>query len=165
MNAVLFLHPDITKFVRAGVSSKSTSFMQMFIYGSQIFESGSAATPLTHTASFRQHSWDQFVSSVPACASLAGTDNTLDCLVDADITDLLEGINASREFAIEDFPWDPTLDGLGGIYPDYPSVLFQRRQFARIPFVAGTNLDEGKRGLHIIDSVQSRLITVQVPSS
>jgi acetylcholinesterase len=109
----------------------------------QIFESGSAATSLTHTAPFRQHNWDQFVSSVPACADLAGTDHTVDCLLEANSTDILEGLNSSREKAVEGFPWDPTLDGPGGIYPDYPSVMFKLGQFARIPFISGTNLDEG----------------------
>ncbi|THV03013.1 esterase 1 [Dendrothele bispora CBS 962.96] len=126
MNAILLLDPGIEKFVRGG-----------------IFESGSAATPLTRHAAARQHNWDQFVGSVPTCAGLAGTNNTFDCLVDANVTDLLEGINASRELAEEDFPWDPTIDGLGGVYPDYPSVLFQIQHFARIPFITGTSLDEG----------------------
>jgi hypothetical protein len=45
--------------------------------------------------------------------------------------------------AIEQFPWEPVIDGPGGLIPDLPSVLFKRGQFARLPFIAGTNLDEG----------------------
>ncbi|KAK0224107.1 Alpha/Beta hydrolase protein [Armillaria fumosa] len=43
----------------------------------------------------------------------------------------------------EQLPFDPTLDGADGIFPDLPSRLLSRRQFARLPFIAGTNLDEG----------------------
>jgi hypothetical protein len=45
---------------------------------------------------------------------------------------------------IEQFPWQPVIDGPGGFIPDLPSVLFKRGQFARLPFIAGTNLDEGE---------------------
>ncbi|KAF5361721.1 hypothetical protein D9758_007283 [Tetrapyrgos nigripes] len=120
MTAILFMHSSLEK-----ISPRRT------------------ATPLTHRASFRQHSWDQFVSSVPTCANLAGTDNTFDCLLRAKATDILKGVNASRADAIEGFPWDPTLDAPGGLFPDYPSVLFKFGQFARIPFISGTNMDEG----------------------
>lgn len=41
------------------------------------------------------------------------------------------------------FAWDPTIDGPGGILPDIPSKLLAQGQFARLPFVAGTVLDEG----------------------
>ncbi|KAF5361669.1 hypothetical protein D9758_007282 [Tetrapyrgos nigripes] len=127
MSAILFLHPDTERLVRGG-----------------IFQSGSAATAPTRSAAFRQvTSWDQFVSSVPACANLAGTSDTFDCLVNADPSDILEGANASREAAIEGFPWVPTLDGPDGIFPDYPSKLFALGQYARIPFISATNVDEG----------------------
>ncbi|KAK0219624.1 extracellular triacylglycerol lipase precursor [Armillaria nabsnona] len=45
--------------------------------------------------------------------------------------------------ATEQFPFDPTLDGPHGLFPGLPSELFPRGQFARLPFIAGTNLDEG----------------------
>lgn len=43
----------------------------------------------------------------------------------------------------EQLPFDPTLDGAHGLFPDLPSQLLPRGQFARLPFIAGTNLDEG----------------------
>lgn len=47
-----------------------------------------------------------------------------------------------------DFPWDPTLDvGEGSVLQDYPSSLYAKGHFAGIPFIAGTNLDEGS---HVI---------------
>ncbi|KAJ7101636.1 esterase 1 [Mycena epipterygia] len=36
-----------------------------------------------------------------------------------------------------------TFSCLHGLIPDLPSVLFKRGQFTRLPFIAGTNLDEG----------------------
>lgn len=43
-------------------------------------------------------------------------------------------------------PWaTPTVDtGRGSVFPDYASRLFERGQFARVPFIAGVNLDEGQ---------------------
>ncbi|KIJ28223.1 hypothetical protein M422DRAFT_189998, partial [Sphaerobolus stellatus SS14] len=37
----------------------------------------------------------------------------------------------------------PTLDGPLGLYSDFASKLFALGRFARIPFITGTNLDEG----------------------
>jgi hypothetical protein len=40
--------------------------------------------------------------------------------------------------------WTPTLDrGRNSIYPDLASRLYSRGRFTRIPFIAGTNRDEG----------------------
>ncbi|KAG5721145.1 Lipase 2, partial [Termitomyces sp. T112] len=49
----------------------------------------------------------------------------------------------SVELSTELFPFDPTLDGPDGLLPDIPSKLFSEGQFARVPFITGTNLDEG----------------------
>jgi acetylcholinesterase len=56
---------------------------------------------------------------------------------------ILQGLLASLADAPEEFGFDPTIDGPGGLFPDIPSKLFARGQFARLPFIAGTNLDEG----------------------
>lgn len=43
-----------------------------------------------------------------------------------------------------DLVWDLTLDsGQGSVFPDYPSRLYAQGRFARIPFITGTNQDEG----------------------
>ncbi|CAK5266236.1 unnamed protein product [Mycena citricolor] len=39
--------------------------------------------------------------------------------------------------------WDPVIDGPGGLIPELPSRLLLKEKFAKIPFIAGTNLDEG----------------------
>ncbi|KAF8892982.1 esterase 1 [Infundibulicybe gibba] len=126
MTAILFLNSPIDKLARAA-----------------IFESGSAATSLNFNAERREISWTNFVGSVPKCSSLAGTKNTFDCLKTANTSDILQGLEASLSKANEQFPFDPTIDGPGGLLPDTPSRLFKKGKFARLPFIAGTNLDEG----------------------
>jgi carboxylesterase type B len=40
--------------------------------------------------------------------------------------------------------WTPTLDtGRNTLYPDLASRLYSKGRFARLPFIAGTNRDEG----------------------
>ncbi|KAF5352295.1 hypothetical protein D9758_011969 [Tetrapyrgos nigripes] len=124
MTAILFMHPSTERLVRAG-----------------IFQSGSAGSAQVHNASFRQDNWDKFVGSVPACANRSGTDNSFDCLRHANITDIVQGVNGARAKIIEFSPWDPVLDG--ALFPAAPSVMRKLGRFARIPFIAGTNLDEG----------------------
>jgi len=126
MTAVLFLNSPITKLARAA-----------------IFESGSAATALTFNAKRRENSWEDFVSGVPSCASTVKSRKTFHCLRAANSSDILQGLLNSLAKAPEQFPFDPTIDGPGGLYPDNASNLFARGQFAKLPFIAGTNLDEG----------------------
>ncbi|KAK1219397.1 hypothetical protein PQX77_017922 [Marasmius sp. AFHP31] len=126
MIGVQFLNPDFSKLVRAA-----------------IFESGSAATPLEHTAEAREAVWTNFVAGVPECASVANTNNTFDCLKTANTSSIFQGLEAAINKADEQTPFNPTLDGPGGFLPDRPSRLWKQGRFARAPFIAGTNLDEG----------------------
>jgi len=50
------------------------------------------------------------------------------------------------------FPWVPTVDeGVeGGVYPDFPSKLFARGEYAKVPILAGTSLDEGEPLPHML---------------
>jgi len=126
MTAVQLLNPDFSKLARAA-----------------IFESGSAATALTFDAQHRQLDWNNFVAGVPGCENLSGTDNTFGCLQAANSTAILEGLLLSIAETPEQFPWSPTIDGPGGFIPELPSILFSKNIFAKIPFISGTNLDEG----------------------
>ncbi|KAG7090605.1 hypothetical protein E1B28_009707 [Marasmius oreades] len=126
MTAVQLLNPDFSNVARAA-----------------IFESGSAATPVEHTAEAREVDWANFVGGVPECASLANTSHTFDCLRTANTSSILNGVITAISKAPELFGFDPTLDGPGGFIPDRPSRLFKAGRFARIPFITGTNLDEG----------------------
>ena len=111
----------------------------------KIFESGSAASPVEHTAAVKEGVWQKFVAGVPGCESVPNPNNTFDCLKNANSTSILSGIEAAIRASAEVFPFHPTLDGPGGFLPDRPSRLFERGTFARLPFIAGTNLDEGMR--------------------
>ncbi|KAE9397229.1 esterase 1 [Gymnopus androsaceus JB14] len=126
MTAVQLLNPDFSKFARAA-----------------IFESGSAATALTFDAQHRQVDWDNFVAGVPGCENLSSTDNTFECLKSVNTTAILDGLVIAQNETPEEFPWSPTIDGLGGFIPELPSLLFAKGIFAKIPFISGTNLDEG----------------------
>jgi carboxylesterase type B len=41
------------------------------------------------------------------------------------------------------FPFWPVVDGPGGVIPDKPKKLWDAGKFAKVPFIGGTNLDEG----------------------
>jgi acetylcholinesterase len=45
--------------------------------------------------------------------------------------------------AIEQFPFRPVLDGPGGIISDLPTRRLSKGTGGRVPFIAGTVLDEG----------------------
>ncbi|KAG6809174.1 hypothetical protein H0H92_001307 [Tricholoma furcatifolium] len=132
-----------------------------------ILESGSPASSLTFPASRREVDWENFVGGVPSCAKLATSGKTFGCLQAANSTEILEGLLTSLELSQELFPFDPTLDGPGGLYPDIPSRLFARGEFARIPFITGCNLDEGTlftpRTLTTEDQVRAQIITNFTP--
>ena len=74
---------------------------------------------------------------------MAKTGNTFDCLREADTSEIFIGLSQSIVEAPELFGFDPTIDGPGGLFPDIASKLIEAGHFARLPFMAGTNLDEG----------------------
>ncbi|KAJ7059264.1 extracellular triacylglycerol lipase precursor [Mycena amicta] len=126
MTSILFLNSPITSFARAA-----------------IFESGSQASVPLFTPERHEVDWQTFVGSVPSCASLATSNSTFTCLRNANPSDVLAGLTAVITEENGRLPWDPVLDGPGGLIPDLPSVLLKRGQFAKLPFISGTNLDEG----------------------
>jgi hypothetical protein len=64
-------------------------------------------------------------------------------LKEASSTEIAIGLNQSILEAPELHAFDPTIDGPGGLFPEIASKLINTGHFARIPFIAGTNLDEG----------------------
>jgi carboxylesterase type B len=98
--------------------------------------------------------WQNFVSGVASCASRATSGSTFGCLRNANTTEMLAGLSTAAAESTKLFPWNPVIDGPGGLIPDLPSVLFKRGQFARLPFIAGTNQDEGAYTLLILSSLQ-----------
>ncbi|KAJ7866606.1 extracellular triacylglycerol lipase precursor [Mycena olivaceomarginata] len=126
MTAILFLNSPLASLARAA-----------------ILESGSQATSALFTPERNEPDWENFVAGVPSCASTASSGSSFACLRAANTTELLAGFSAALAQTTNEFPWVPVIDGHGGLIPDLPSVLFKRGQFARLPFIAGTNLDEG----------------------
>ncbi|KAJ7766334.1 Alpha/Beta hydrolase protein [Mycena maculata] len=86
-----------------------------------IFESGSQASVALFTPERREVAWQNNANTI----------------------EILQGLAAAMAAATEEFPWDPVIDGPGGLIPDLPSVLLRSGKFARLPFMAGTNLGEG----------------------
>ncbi|KAJ6615101.1 esterase 1 [Mycena sp. CBHHK59/15] len=151
MTANLFLNSPISSLARAA-----------------IFESGSAATAALFNAARGEIDWQNFVGAVPSCASTATSGNTFGCLRAANTSDIFLGLAAAMAEANKQFPWDPTLDGPGGLIPDLPSILLERGQFARLPFIAGTNLDEGTvfvpQAVNSTTQVHDLLVSLNSPS-
>ncbi|KAJ7151204.1 Alpha/Beta hydrolase protein [Mycena filopes] len=122
--STLFLNSNVEKFARAA-----------------IFESGaSALLPVTGPLT-KQLDWDNFVHAVPECANYTGS--SIDCLRGADATALQQAIATSWAESTEGYPFAPVIDGPHGLIPALPSVLLAEGKFARLPFIAGSNLDEG----------------------
>ncbi|KAI0713037.1 extracellular triacylglycerol lipase precursor [Cerioporus squamosus] len=121
----LFLNSGLEKFVRGA-----------------IFESGSAGTIPFFNASRRGVAWDKFVSEVPACAN-ASAGATFSCMQRVDTATLLTALEETAASFPEPFLFVPVLDGPDGLVPDLPSKLLAEGRFSKIPFIAGTNLDEG----------------------
>lgn len=93
------------------------------------------------TASQRENPWQVFVSSVPSCAALAKSGNTLDCLAKASREEIFSAVN----FTVSNTGgFSLTLDGPDGLVPGRASTFLSTGRFVRLPFIAGTNLDEGK---------------------
>ncbi|KIL63619.1 hypothetical protein M378DRAFT_660840 [Amanita muscaria Koide BX008] len=126
MTSILFLNYRIEGLARAG-----------------IFESGHAMTLGVFHPERGEIDWQNFVRGVPSCSSLAMTGNTFSCLQAANSSDIVQGLLVSIAESPYSFPWRPVLDGPDGVVPDYASRRFLRGEFARLPFIAGTNLDEG----------------------
>ena len=106
-----------------------------------------AATGLTFPAARRENDWINFVGGVPSCASTANSSDTFDCLRKANSSDILAGLLTAIHESPELFAFSPTLDGPDGLYPEIASALLSQGHFARLPFIAGTNLDEGDHSL------------------
>ncbi|KAK0224133.1 triacylglycerol lipase 3 [Armillaria fumosa] len=126
MTNLLFLHASVSNLARAA-----------------IFESGSVSSLVNYNASTRESAWQNFVTGTPGCESVAGTQNTFDCLQAANSSAIYEGFVEAYALAVEVFPFDLTLDGPSCLFPDLPSRLWAKGEFATLPFISGANLDEG----------------------
>ena len=86
--------------------------------------------------------WNAFVSEVPACANATAGD-TFACMQSVDTVSLLASWEQVAASFPEPFLFVPVIDGPDGLIPDLPSKLLAAGKFSKIPFIAGTNQDEG----------------------
>ncbi|KAJ2920605.1 hypothetical protein H1R20_g16490, partial [Candolleomyces eurysporus] len=124
MTGLLYMQPELERWARGA-----------------IMESGSSNTAPAFRASRNELLWQHFVGSVASCASIATSGHTLACLRNATTEEVTAGLLNTTTL---DSAWTPALDRRpGSVYPDLSSHLYAKEHFARIPFIAGTNLDEG----------------------
>jgi acetylcholinesterase len=116
-------------------------------------------------ATERTDLWPDFVSNVPSCIHLlqctsedgepiapqapispaARNQTILECLRKASEEEIKETILNPEDPTFQGEWWQPTIDRTNGtVFPDFPSRLYENGTFAKIPFIAGNNLDEGK---------------------
>ncbi|OBZ77975.1 Lipase 2 [Grifola frondosa] len=107
-----------------------------------IFESGSAGTLPTFNGSRHDDVWQLFVEQTPECVG-ASTNNTFDCLRQANSSTMLDAYNAVQAVNVFEFAFAPVVDGPGGLIPQLPSANLAAGHFSRLPFISGTNVDEG----------------------
>ncbi|EEB96910.1 hypothetical protein MPER_03867, partial [Moniliophthora perniciosa FA553] len=146
---------DKEKVTVFGISAGSISISTLFLNShlekhvrAAILESGIAGATFTFNSTRRQTDWDNFVAAVPEC-ECTEQDDTFDCLKGDHInsTHLLQAIEVSLAETTEMFPWVPTLDGPGGLFPELPSEMLKKGKYSKIPFITGNCLDEDERGL------------------
>jgi carboxylesterase type B len=109
-----------------------------------ILESGSGATTVSNYAGYREKAFADFVASLPSCAPFAGKPGALDCLRSQNnltSAQLIQAITTGISKGVEKYPYVPVLGD--DIYPALPSVVLKTGNYSKIPFIAGTNLDEG----------------------
>ncbi|KAG7445275.1 esterase 1 [Guyanagaster necrorhizus] len=124
-----------------------------------IFESGAASSTVFYNASTQESSWEYFVAGTPGCESVAGTQNTFPCLQAANSSAIYQGLVEAYTLSLPGkSAFSPTLDGPSGLIPDLPTHLWAKGEFATIPFIAGSNLDEGTLGLSTNTSFTDEVI-------
>ncbi|KAI9448172.1 esterase 1 [Lactarius indigo] len=111
-----------------------------------IFQSGVGSTLPIFNPYRGTPSWMLFANNTKSCmAPTLSPDSTFSCLMSASSSDLLVGARAGM--AIELFPFRPVLDGNEGIISGQPVRRLARGAGKRVPFIAGTVLDEATKFL------------------
>ncbi|KAI1795283.1 extracellular triacylglycerol lipase precursor [Ganoderma leucocontextum] len=148
-----------------GQSAGSISIADLYLnaglenYGVRgaIMESGSAGTLPSFNASRREVVWDAFVANTTECAD-AAQGSTFACMRNATTSDLLSSWEAIAPVFPEPFLFVPVIDGPNGLLPDLPSKLLAAGHFSKIPFMAGTVLDEGTDFVPVQISTDEQLV-------
>ena len=129
-SVVLYVHPQ---------SPSPTKSSQW----TQILQSGPPNLLPLVPSTRRDKDWQTFVNATPECANVE-PNQTFDCLREASVDTLIQALATFTQGNTELFPFSPVLDGNDGLIPDLPSRLLASGKFARIPLIAGTNLDDGQ---------------------
>ncbi|KAJ7775366.1 extracellular triacylglycerol lipase precursor [Mycena metata] len=116
------------------------SGLEKYIRGA-IFESGTMGSNRLLLPSDGQDLWTLFLSLIPQCANTSTTDDSFECLRNVSVDEIVSAQEAAVAGAV--IGWTPVIDGPGGFIPELASKLVAEGKFSRIPFIAGTNLDEG----------------------
>ncbi|KAJ7227812.1 esterase 1 [Mycena haematopus] len=116
------------------------SNLEKYIHGA-IFESGTMGTNRLLLPSDGQVLWTSFLSMIPACANTSTTFDSFECLRNVPVDDIVTAEAVAVATTV--VGWTPVIDGIGGFIPELPSKLMAEGHFSRIPFISGTNLDEG----------------------
>ncbi|KAI0330842.1 esterase 1 [Cubamyces sp. BRFM 1775] len=140
---------DPTKVTVFAQSAGSVALADLFLNSNleslargAIFESGAQSTLPVFPGQRRDKDWRNFIAAVPECSGASANDS-FDCLRQASTSTILSAQGSASGQAGEQFPWSPVIDGAGGVIPDLPSKLLAAGTFSRIPFISGSNLDEG----------------------
>jgi len=123
--SLLFLNSNLQKFARG-----------------TILESGSQSANRIFLPDRDESIFQTFVSAVPECSNQT-TSDVFDCLRQANTSEILSAEATAIASSTEFFPFQPVIDGPGGLIPDIPSKLLAKGQFTKLPFISGTNNDEG----------------------
>jgi acetylcholinesterase len=105
-----------------------------------------------------------FVRAIPTYSALSGNPAALDCIRTANLStsDLQLATGTALLEMSADATFAPNFDPEAGdesVYPFPPSVAFEKQVYAKIPFIAGTNLDEGTRNL-ILPAQEAAMIYI-----
>ncbi|KAF5310340.1 hypothetical protein D9611_012068 [Ephemerocybe angulata] len=126
LTSILWLNPQVEKLARAA-----------------IFESGAPNSPSTFPAARNEPVWQNFVRTVPSCANVSSSGHTFACLQKAPTEEIAAAVRQTS-FLLDVLPlWAPTVDSREDVYPDYVSRLYAKGKFSHLPFITGTNRDEG----------------------
>lgn len=104
-----------------------------------MFMSGYAATSTSnHARSANEKHWAKFAAQAGCADTLL---NAMDCLRAADTETVMDAVRAVMPDTTRF--WWPSIDGEGGLMPDLPSNIWAAGGYTKVPFIAGTHLDDG----------------------
>ena len=95
-------------------------------------------------ASQREPAWDTFAANLPGCNGTVALGTSIPCAQNATMEEIISAWAAADTLIPNGLLFPPVIDGPGGLIPDLPSKLVSEGKIADIPFMAGTNLDEGE---------------------